>query len=443
MGIKKFYNLFNHLSIVKLTDLKDKVIAIDASYEIYRSSLGSAKINELTDSQGNPTLHINIILHNVVEMYLAGIKQLWVFDHDGDNYHNPLKQEEQQKRKKKRDKAIQQLNEINELFSDDENDNNDNKNTNNNADVNEFNNNEFNVNNNEFNVNNNEFNVNNNEFNVEGVNDIINNILNVVETNPNNLLPAVNTQILNDEILLDIGNDEINNLPNDKFDTEGNIINNMFNNEMRLKKQALEKQAFVITSSMINDIKLILNCFNIHYIDSPKGYEAEQIAAFLSSTDQCDGVYSGDTDPIVFGAKIHYRKHPKTKKILKYTRDNILLQIEKNSKIKKPNLNTIRKIAVILGCDFAPKTPRIGEKTVLKKFKNIELTEHQLKAIEQFKKIPDDDIVVSNFNKEPFVDCNFKYLLNWLVDSKGFAKRRIENLIEKIKKYQILKAENA
>jgi hypothetical protein len=45
------------------------------------------------------------------------------------------------------------------------------------------------------------------------------------------------------------------------------------------------------------------------------------------------------------------------------------------------------KIGLILGTDFAPKTPRIGPKTVLNKFRKTELSDEQTKALnEVFKK---------------------------------------------------------
>jgi hypothetical protein len=415
MGIKKFYNLFTHTKIIKLKELKGKTITIDASYEIYRSSLGSEKINTLTDKNGNPTLHINTLLHNIVEMYLAGINQIWIFDYSNEAYINPLKYEEILKRKQKRNDAIQKLNNMKEeLFSDSEDE-----------------------------LCNTQSALADEQSKAEqSIADEQSKAEQSIAQSIAQMLTAgqmLNAQLLNVEQVEHVEPEHANQ-PNQPEQTPDQAKTERENNLK--KKHLLEKQAFTITKFMIDDIKLILDCLNIHYIVSPKGYEAEQIASYLSATDQCDGVYSGDTDPIAFGAKIHYRKHPKTKKILQYTRDDILLQIKKNSSVKKPNLNIIRKIAVILGCDFAAKTPRIGEKTVLKKLNEIELTTQQIEAIEQFKKIPTDDIEVSNYDKTPFIDCNYKFLLNWLVNEKSFAKRRIENMFEKIKKQQIVESEN-
>mgnify|MGYP001004839647 CR=1 FL=1 len=89
-------------------DFKNKNVAIDASVEIYRAALGMQKLDTLTDSYGNPTGHINVILLNILKLKANNANQYWIFDYndsenkDKDICHNPLKQLELQKRKEKR-----------------------------------------------------------------------------------------------------------------------------------------------------------------------------------------------------------------------------------------------------------------------------------------------------------------------------------------------------
>lgn len=199
-------------------------------------------------------------------------------------------------------------------------------------------------------------------------------------------------------------------------------------------KNQLDKQLFSLDKSMINDIKLILNCLNIKYIEAPKGFEGECIAAYLNERGIVDAVYSGDTDPIVFGAPVLYRKNPRDKKIYEYTQEDILRQIkETNSKFRDPDLDDIRKTCLILGTDFAPKTPRVGSGTVLKKLHELKLTEKQKDARMHFERKPKkSSIIIHNEDKTPFVDCDVNVLLEWLVKEKSFSRSRITNMLKKV-----------
>lgn len=200
------------------------------------------------------------------------------------------------------------------------------------------------------------------------------------------------------------------------------------------KKNQFDKQLFSLDKSMINDIKLILNCLNIKYIEAPKGFEGECIAAYLNERGIVDAVYSGDTDPIVFGAPVLYRKNPRDKKIYEYTQDDILKQIkETNKNFREPDLDDIRKACLILGTDFAPKTPRIGSGTVLKKLHELELTDKQKHGRMHFERKPKkSSIIIHNEDKTPFVDCEVNILLDWLVKEKSFSRSRITNMLKKV-----------
>lgn len=55
-------------------------VAIDASLVIWQSSLGTVKIDTLTDKDGNPTVHIATVFNKIIQLKQAGLEQIWVFD---------------------------------------------------------------------------------------------------------------------------------------------------------------------------------------------------------------------------------------------------------------------------------------------------------------------------------------------------------------------------
>lgn len=188
------------------------------------------------------------------------------------------------------------------------------------------------------------------------------------------------------------------------------------------KINALEKQLFSVNKTVINEVKLILNCLNIKWVEAPYGFEGECVATYLNVSGVADAVYSGDTDPIAFGAKKLLRKNPKDKKIYEYTQENILEQIQTATINHYPELYDIRKISVILGTDVCDKTTGVGAKTVFKKYRNITLTKKQEQAIEFFDKHPNNNLLINNEDKQPFININLDELILWLVNIKKFKE---------------------
>jgi hypothetical protein len=369
MGIQFFSKVFRPYNTIKLKELSGRTIAIDAMTEIYRAVLGSKSVGMLTDKNGNNTMHINVIMANIIEMQKLGIKTIWVFDHvnstEEKQHHNPDKANELLKRRQRKDEAKEQLKELQlkEQLKDKK---------------------------------------------------------------------YKNTNTSTEEILLDDDLPNFSNIPSpttDKKEIE------LFDEEekpksTKEKKDQLEKQIFTVDKALIDDVKFILNCFSIKYIESPAGFEAEQIASHLTIKGECDGVYSGDTDPIAFGAKFHFRKSTKDKVLYCYSQEDILSQISKETK-SSSSLNDIQKICVILGCDFAKKTPKIGPKTVIAKYKNVSLTDEQKKAMVVFNKdMPSVDII--NKDKVAFEDNTADKLYSWLTEDKSFNPLRIKKWLDKI-----------
>ena len=328
MGILKFSQTFGAVRTVKFKDLKGKRVSVDVMTELYRAALGAKSTHALTDHNGNPTMHINVLLSVMINMQQNNINSIWVFDYDptGDKskqFHNPAKALELAKRNERKRKAQAKIKKIqlDDMFTD--------------------------------------------------------------------------------------------------SDEEEEAINK------------LNKQTFSANRAMINDVKLMLNCLGITWVEAPSGIEGEQLASYLSKVGLVDGVYSSDTDPIGFGAKTLWRKNSRDKKIYEYTQESVFNEISHHK--AEPTMDDFLKICAILGCDFCEKTPRVGPKTVLKKFETIKLTTEQLKAIEAFKKPIDlANVIYHNKDNLAFKHCLHSDLLNWLVIERSFSRERIEKQLAKV-----------
>lgn len=337
MGIKSF-SKFVSPKEVKLKKMQGKVLAVDASVIMYQAALGAKSIKTLTDSNGNSTMHISVIMAKILNFKKNNIKQIWVFDYHEKGYTQPNKSVELERRKKRRDAAKARLTALNkkktieeELFSSDDDEN------------------------------------------------------------------AIAEEKLDDRIC------------------------------------AQEKQCFSMNDRIVNDVKFILDCFGVSWIISKKNIEAEHTCAALTMSGDVDAVFSTDVDALMYGAKELIRSVKiKSKRIFQsYILSDVLAD-------KKITLGELRKIGVILGCDHAKKTPRVGPKTVLKKYKDIELTNEQKKAVKIFEvkiNVNFDNKKLNNekSNIESVEHQKINTLLSWLV-SKNFNKSRVKKQIQKVYK---------
>ncbi len=188
----------------------------------------------------------------------------------------------------------------------------------------------------------------------------------------------------------------------------------------------LEKRSFTVTNDQVNDLKKILDLLNIPYVNGIEGYEGEQIASYLVQQDLADAVFSGDSDPLAFGAKKLYRSVKQH--IYEYTLEDIFRQIKENSGTTEPTIDNFRKIAAIMGTDYCPKTPNVGPKTVFAKYFTINLTKEQKEAFAEFSKLDNEKINVEiiNSNATPFESTKKQQLIDWLVAEKGFNRELLQ-----------------
>lgn len=344
MGVKNFTKVFPLLdkNKVQLSDYKNKIVAVDAMVEVYRSLLGIGTRQMLTDKKGRPTIHIGVILCLILELYKNNIGQIWCFDS-----YNAAKKDELEYRKKEKEKAAEKI-------------------------------------------------------------------------------------------------EEIENDPDLDFLNE---------NEDHMKKiDNLKKRSFTVENWMVDDVKFILDCFGIKYLDSENSYESEHLAACMTQMGIADAVLTTDADALLFGAKEIIKRDTRrtnkgTKK--KYYKYNLadLLKTYKLSQID------LVKVGICLGNDFIQKgIPRIGPKTVLKKFDAVD--EYLAMADEKFegemplqmqvkrayseftKKCPRPEISENLFIDISIDSDKMQQLLNWLGTEKNYNVEIRKKLILRAIKYK-------
>lgn len=381
MGIKKFSEMFVPDEIIKPSSIMNKNIAIDAMTELYRASLGGKSLDVLTTSDGKPTMHINVLLSVIMNFYKNKNDQIWVFDYckKENEEHNTIKNVELRKRKTRKELAIKKLESLmpNEISDEEE------------------------------------------DLVINDLNDL-NNLKNITDTNDN----AVSTDT-NDLL-------ETETYTNDNAVSTYTNDNAVSNDDKQSEINKYTKRAFTVSEDIIKDAKYILNCLNIKYVDAPITFEGESIASYLVEQKISDAVYSGDSDPIAYGAHTLYRYIAKNKVIHKYTISNILSQISMGIQ-REATFSDFLKVAVVLGTDSCEKTAGIGTKTLYKKFNNIELTDEQTKAIVDFNKRPKkEDVVIHNINKIPFQEDGINNLIDWLATVKNFNRDRVTKMFQKL-----------
>ena len=188
-----------------------------------------------------------------------------------------------------------------------------------------------------------------------------------------------------------------------------------------------EKSAFVMKRSYFDDVIFMLNSLEIPWLESVEGFEAEQICGISTNKNifgvRMDYVLSSDMDALLFESRALIKRDIRKKKFFKYNLNELLEKY-------KLTQDGLIKVGLILGTDFAAKTPRIGPKTVLKKYKEVELTKEQEDAFLLFKKELTDteikNIVINNKDSIPFMDADkFLQLLEWLHLVKSYSRERI------------------
>jgi 5'-3' exonuclease len=192
-------------------------------------------------------------------------------------------------------------------------------------------------------------------------------------------------------------------------------------------KNKLYKRAFSVNDNIVKEVKFMLTNLGVLCIESPNGIESEHYAAELVKNGVGQFVLSSDADALLFGAARTIKKE-KGGKLTLYSLDNILKKHE-------ITLEQLIKAGVALGCDFAPKTPRVGVKTVIKKIKEnkIEFTDEQKEAIKIFQAIPPKHVNDNSTElKKLDIQEGYKNVYKWLVEEKEFNSDRLYKMFAKV-----------
>lgn len=168
--------------------------------------------------------------------------------------------------------------------------------------------------------------------------------------------------------------------------------------------------AFRITEEITADCMFLIGSLGLPYIVAGEGFEAEQVCAMLTQKGIADVVLTNDSDALTFGATAVARKNLSKSTYSLHSLPAILAGLGLSHA-------DFVKVCVLLGCDFAKKTKGIGTKTVLKKYKAVELTEEQQKAYNYF-------MAECPFSVEMIIrrEANVAELSEWL-QKKGFNAR--------------------
>ena len=82
MGIKDFSKTFNPNKIIMFKDIKNTRIAFDIMSELWRAALGTKNIKTLTDKYGNSTVHISVMLANIIQLAKNKVEIIGCFDYN-------------------------------------------------------------------------------------------------------------------------------------------------------------------------------------------------------------------------------------------------------------------------------------------------------------------------------------------------------------------------
>lgn len=181
------------------------------------------------------------------------------------------------------------------------------------------------------------------------------------------------------------------------------------------ENKSIDTVEFKITPDIIVEVKYILESLGISYCTADVNTEAEKLGSCLLKNGIIDYFITNDSDALPFGSTNILRYHTQngTKQYTLYELKTVLNDLN-------ITYEEFVKICVILGCDFCKKTPRIGLKTILKKYKDTILTPEQIIAYDYFIQetvFDPTSIIKNNSNIPKFID----YLEN-----RGFNRKEYE-----------------
>lgn len=184
----------------------------------------------------------------------------------------------------------------------------------------------------------------------------------------------------------------------------------------RRRKATKEKYKFIITQTIIDEIKELLTMLGISYIVAEQGCEAEQVAAFLSVSEANSYVLSNDTDVLLFGGNLLKRTNDTREVYEIYYIKEILDSLE-------ISYDQFILLCYALGTDFNTKIKGLGPNTILQKIKEGKVIPSE--DYDDFHEyICTDFCTVDMVNSEKNLDALVEFLRE-----RNFNDRRINNFV--------------
>ncbi|KAG1119460.1 hypothetical protein G6F42_012970 [Rhizopus arrhizus] len=186
------------------------------------------------------------------------------------------------------------------------------------------------------------------------------------------------------------------------------------NGEIAKAKESFKKSV-TITHNMIIDVLRKLSAEKIQCIVAPN--EADAQLTHLAKTGKVDAVITEDSDLLAFGCPKIIYKMDKYGQGTEITMDQVINN--ENSVFYNYDIETIRHICILSGCDYLPSIKQVGLRTILNRYEQIKNTDRILYNLQyKYKK----DIPRDYFEK--FYRANLGFLHQWVydIDEKNYVR---------------------
>ncbi|RLG71074.1 MAG: flap endonuclease-1 [Methanobacteriota archaeon] len=203
-----------------------------------------------------------------------------------------------------------------------------------------------------------------------------------------------------------------------------------------------------LTKEMVEDAKHLLTLLGVPWVQAPSEGEAQ--AAYMAIKGDVWGVCSKDYDTLLFGA-------PRLVRYLTFTGKEYFpsrgeLKPLKPEIIELPKIlgrlgitrEQLVEIAILIGTDYNQGVRGVGAKNALqliKKYGKIECLPKNMfaeplekKDVEKIKKLFLSPTTTDNYTTK-FGNLDEEGLYKFLCDKKGFSQKRVDLLVERMKKF--------
>ena len=206
------------------------------------------------------------------------------------------------------------------------------------------------------------------------------------------------------------------------------------------------QQTTSMRDTMVQDSKVLLECFGIPYIDAPS--EGEATAAHLTNTGHAFASASQDFDSVLFGAKRLVRNFTNSGR-RKIPNRNTYIEVEpevietgKTLESLELSREELVDVGILIGTDFNPDGfARVGPKTALKMIKQYSRLEDIPQIQEQLQEIDYEQIrkiflepKVAGVDEISFGKVNYEAIASYLVGERSFSEDRVNSSLGRLKK---------